>query len=304
MHQELGIILKMKQMLKFFYILLLLLLFTSCSSQTQNKELKIATNSWIGYAPLFYAQEKGELKKLNIKLIQNVSLGEAADTFSIGKADLVTTTQHEYFSLNEAQHKIIPIILLDRSNGGDMILSNKTLQEIKEAKKIYAYLEIDSINKELLQEFIQKQGLKEKNIIFINKDQAEMQDLNNDASKTILIVTYSPYNISFEKKNFHELASTRDLHSLVVIDALCIKKSLYKENKMRIQKLKKVVDNAIEEMQKNPKASYQSVKNHLDNISYKEYVESLNIILWINHPDKELLQVLKKMQYETKFLAL
>ena len=112
MHQELGTILKMKQILKLFFILLLLL-FASCSSQTQDKELKIATNSWIGYTPLFYTQEKGEFKKLDMKLIQNV--------------------------------------FLNRSNGGDIIFSNKILTQIKEAKKIYAYLELDSINRKLLQ---------------------------------------------------------------------------------------------------------------------------------------------------------
>lgn len=157
--------------MKIYTILLLSILFTftSCTSKPQ-KKIVIATNQWIGYAPLFYAYEKGELDKLNITLITSVSLAEATDLYTIGKADMVTTTQHEYNLLKNTKQGIKAVILIDRSNGGDMILANKSLETLQKSKKIDAYLEVDSINQEILLDFLQKNHINEDKINFINKE--------------------------------------------------------------------------------------------------------------------------------------
>ena len=292
---------KLKHLITSFFILLFVL-FTGCSSLKEEK-LRIATNAWIGYAPLFYAQEKGTLKKLHIELVHNVSLAEAADIYSVAKADMVTTTQHEYYFLKKSGD-IKPVILLDRSYGGDMILSNKTLQEIKNADKIDAYLEINSINRELLQLFIKQQELQEQKIRFFDKDQAAIQDIKNDTLKTILIVTYSPYDTIHKKKGFLTVASTREINSLAVIDALCIRGDLYSKDKIRLETLKKILDKAIVAIQKNPKSSHKLIAKYLDNISYKEFEESLKLIKWINHPSKNILKLLEKLNYEKEFIIL
>lgn len=272
------------------------LLFIACSTKKQ-EEMRIATNAWIGYAPLFYAKETGKLDQLGIKLITNVSLAEASKVFEVGKADLVTTTQHEYLSLKESVQDVVPIILIDRSNGGDMIMSNKSLDQIKTAKTIYAFLEIDSINKELLQSFIQQYHLENKNFIYTNKDQLQISDLKNE-DKTMLVVTYSPYNIQLQSKGFKEVASTSDINSLIVIDAICARSSVYASDQKRLKQLKTVIDEAVEEIQHNPKKVYKVIKKYLDNISYDEYIDSLKLIKWINkNPDKTLLKKIKSLGY-------
>jgi len=269
---------------------------SACSSKPQ-KQIIISTNQWIGYAPLFYAYEKGELDPLNIKIVTSVSLGEAADLYSIGKADMVTTTQHEYNILKQTTHDIKAVILMDRSNGGDMILSNKSLDELKKSKKIDAYLEVDSINQEILLDFLKKNAISEDKIHFINKDQRQIQDIKNNKTQDILIVTYNPYNIALEKKNFKEVTSTKDINSIIVIDALCARDTLIKNDKQRLIKLKKVIDKAIKTIKENPEASYTVVSKYLSNVSYQEYLKSLSLIKWINKPSSELLEYIKQYGY-------
>ncbi len=289
-------------MLKQFIILAVVVFFLGCSSN-EPQEIRIATNPWIGYAPLFYAQETGELQKLNMKLVTNVSLAEASDIFEVSKAELVTTTQHEYFSLKESVKDVIPIILIDRSNGGDMILSNRTLSELYKSKKIYAYLESDSINNELLAAFLEKNRLTHQNIVYINYDQLQISDLANDENKAIVIVTYSPYNSKLEAKGFKELASTKDIDTLLVIDALCAKTSIYKTEKKRLQQLKVIIDKAIEEIEKNPQTVHHHVAKYLDNISYEEFLHSLNSIKWINkNRSQELNEKIEHLGYKEAYL--
>jgi len=283
--------------------LTLALLFTACSKE-EHKTLHIATNSWIGYAPLFYAKEKGYLDKLNIQLVTNVSLAEAADVYDVGKADMVTTTQHEYYSLKNSGKSITPVILIDRSNGGDMVLSNKTPQELQKADKIYAYLEIDSINAEVLKDFLKHYNLNKDKIKFINKDQAQIEDLKADNSKNIIIVTYIPYNIKLLKNGFHEVASTKDLDTIIVIDALCANKKIISQNQKRLHALKKIIDRSIDELMHDKKDSYKLVKTYLGEMSYDDYIESLKLIKWINKPSQKLLNRIEPMGYDPKQLIL
>jgi len=280
-------------------IALMIILFQGCNSKEDSKELIITTNSWIGYTPLFYAKQTGELKKLNIKLITNVSLAESSNIYDMGKADMITGTQHEYNSLNDKTNNIEPIILLDKSYGGDMVLSNKTVEQLKKSKNIIAYLEIDSINTEIIKEFMYLNGLDSDNIKFINRNQDKIQSLKNNKAQDILIVTYSPYDVELKKEGFNILASTKDPNSIVVIDAIFSKKNIINTDIERLKKLKIVIDNAIAQINNDRKKSYELVKPFLDNISYDEYLESLKLIKWINKPSKETMKILRQINFKS-----
>jgi NitT/TauT family transport system substrate-binding protein len=275
---------------------------SSCSSEIHNnKPLTIATNSWIGYAPLFYAQEKGYLEKNNIKLLVNVSLAEAAELYSVGKADMVTTTQHEYYAFKE-EFDLVPVILLDRSNGGDMILSNKSVAELQKADSITAYLEVDSINAEILKDFIKLYNIPLEKLHMINKDQAQIEDIQLPKNEAVLIVTYVPYNINLEKKGFKVIASTKDINSIIVIDALCTSKTIFNKRLAHLKTLKAIIDRSVEELMKDKKSSYLLVKKYLGDLSYKEYLESLQTITWINKPSQELLDRIEPLGYERRYI--
>ncbi len=291
----------MKLLFLFFSMILFL---TSCSNsknETQ-KELKIATNEWIGYTPLFLADATGNLRKLHIKLIHNISLAEAANVFSVGKADMVTSTQHEYYAIKHSIKDIIPVILLDRSNGGDMILANKKIPELQKALKIKVYLEVDSINQELLKEFSHRYNIPLSRFTIINEDQQMIQSVQNTPTDTIMIVTYSPYDVTLKAKGFFEIASTRELDQLIVIDALCTREATRKAEFARLQQLKKVIDHAVDEIKTNPKESYELTKKYLGNISYSEFLDSLKLIEWINNPSPKLLDKIEKLGYKREYL--
>ncbi len=290
--------------MRFFVLMLLgILFFSSCSKSYDTKERKItiATNSWIGYVPLFLAKETGELEKLGFSLITKVSLGEAADIYYVGKTDMVTTTQHEYHALKELMGDIVPVILLDRSNGGDMILSNVSLDKLKAASKITVYLEVDSINADLLQEFLRQNSLERKKLLIINEDQQKIQDVQNSKTPT-LIVTYTPYDVALKQRGFKEIASTKDIRELVVIDALCARKRVVNKYRDRLVALKKLIDKKIEQIQNDPKSSYKYVQKYMSDMSYDDYLLALQNIAWLNHPSNELLEVIDNLGYKREML--
>jgi len=266
---------------KIIFLLTLLLLFTSCSSD-YDKRLKISATTWIGYIPLFYAKEKGWLKPLNIKLLHVSSLAENMYLFEAGNSDAYTGTQYEYNILSKNMKSLKPIMMFDRSNGGDLVMGNLSVEDLQNTtSQIDAYLELDSINNTVLKDFLLKYKLEGKNINYRNRDQVAIKQLQAD-SKPTLAVTYIPYNLALEKQGFMELASTKDSLDLLVVDAMFTRTETSNAHEKQFRELKKLVDKSIESLKKDPKEFYTTVQPYISDMSYDEFVDSLGDIVWIN----------------------
>lgn len=287
---------------KSIFLLFTIFIFTSCSIQ-ENKKLKIATTSWIGYTPLLYAQEKGWLEPLNIKLLNVVSLSESMYLYKGNNADVYMGTQYEYNFLAQKIESLIPIMLMNKSNGGDLVMSNFSVDELqKTEQEIDVYLEMDSINSILFEVFIKKYNLENKQINYINKDQSYISKLKN-INKATIIVTYVPYNKILEKNGFKSLETTKNNYDLLVIDGMITTKETLNENKKTFLELKKLINKAIENLQNDPKEYYETIKDYLIDTNYEEFSESLNDIIWINKniPEK-IIENLSNNNFPTRDL--
>lgn len=283
---------------------ILALLSIACTP-AEKPTLKIVTNSWIGYSPLFYARQKGMLDALNIKLVNVVSLGESRQLYESGVAMAFTGTQYEFFQSYQKDHSLMPVIMFDRSNGGDMVMSNRSIDELKASQQtLQAYLEMDSVNLVVLKDFLLQNGLVDKPVNYHNKDQAEISTLNNhDDSPPIIIATYIPYNLTLQKNGFRELASTRNNPDLLVIDALYTSQQVFKQHKEQFVALKKIVDQSIASIKHDPRDYYEQVKSFIEDPGYEEFLSGLNDIAWINRAmDPAIEEHLKKSGFPVRDL--
>ncbi len=292
----------MKKTLSLFILILLVL--SSCSSPSQ-EPLKISATTWIGYTPLYYAKEKGWLKEINIRLINVVSLSENMYLYKAGSSDAYCGTQYEHNVLKDRMPNLIPIMLFDRSNGGDIIMSNASIEELQySSEKIDAYLEMDSINFTLLNDFIVKYKIDESRINYINRDQISIAALKNDTpDKLRVIVTYIPYNTPLEESGFKEILSTKSGLDLFVVDALYTTKETLLLHKEQFTQLKALTDKAILALNKDPKEFYMTIQSYMNELSYEEFVNGLNDIEWINiNLSEDLAERMHKASFPTKDL--
>jgi NitT/TauT family transport system substrate-binding protein len=280
-------------MKRIFFILIIALFFVSCS---EKKELKVAANSWIGYAPLFYADKKGWLKKEKIKLINTVSLAESLDLYKKNFVDAMAATQYEYFLLN--REDVYAIMLFDRSNGADMIMSNFDFRKLH--SKIDAYMEVDSVNYLLFKYFLKEKNLKQNMFNIHNLDQGQIAKKNY--SKPTLIVTYAPYDAELKKKGFKVIDSTKNSSSLIVIDALFSDAANIQKHKEQFIKIREFTIKALKVLKQNPKEFYEAVKEYLPGYSYSDFKADLKNIVWIVKPDAHVKKLLEKIKLPYKEL--
>ncbi len=279
-------------MKKIIIFLTIIIFVCSCSKPESEQVLKISTTSWIGYSPLYYAKEKGWLDDANIKLVNAVSLSENMYLYQAGHSDAFCGTQYEYSVLKKQQPNLIPLMLFDRSNGGDLIMSNRSIDELKSGNKpINAYLEMDSINFILLNDFIKTHHIDEQRIHYINRDQVEISVLTNASpNEQVIIVTYIPFDISLRKNGFKEISSTKYGLDLLVIDGLYAPKTTFVKHEKQFKKLKEFSDKAITALQNHPHEFYKIVKPYIGSLNYQEFNDNLGDIVWIN---KKLTKLLK-----------
>jgi NitT/TauT family transport system substrate-binding protein len=287
---------------KVVFFIIILLLFTSCEYKS-DKKLKISVTTWIGYTPLFYAKEKKWLEPLNIKLLNVVSLSENMYLYKAGNSDAYVGTQYEYNLLSQENKSLLPIMMFDKSYGGDIVLGNHTIKEFQNTQeRIDVYLEMDSVNSILLQDFIKIHKLENKKINYINEDQAYIASLNyKNLKKPTLIITYTPYDNILKKHGLKELSSTKDGLDLLVVDAMFTNKKVFMENRDKFLAIKNLIDKAIISLKKNPKEFFDTIKAYLPNTNYEEFKSSLNTIVWINkNMSEQLLNRLRDNNFPTR----
>ncbi|MCT7531622.1 substrate-binding domain-containing protein [Aliarcobacter cryaerophilus] len=290
-------------MIRVILISLISIIFlTSCVNDKKDK-LRVVTSNWIGYTPLFYAREKGLLDKLNIQLLSVVSLSESLHTYKSKHADIFLGTQYEYEEAFKRDNQVVPIMLLNKSDGGDVVMSNLTLEEIKkEDKQIDVFLELSSVNSLVFDDFITKHNIKNKNFNYVNKDQSFIAQQKEFKNPTI-VISYNPYNITLEKNGLTTLETTKDNIEILIVDAMFTTNDILIKYKDELKELKKIIDIAIDDLEKDEKAYYDLIKDYLYDTSFEEFQQSLSNIKWINkNIDQNILDSLKEHNFPTKEL--
>ncbi len=266
-----------------------------CARQTDDTPLRIAVNAWIGYAPLVYADRMGWLKPANVQLFETVSLGESLSLFESGTVDAYSATQYEFHLARPKAPTLKPVMLLDRSNGGDGIVGNRTLAQLRgETRPIETYLEADSINMELFNQFVASHHLKHLPWKLINQDQASNTLLSPRRPEPTVVVTYSPYKEQLLAKGFTLLGDTRSIN-LLIIDGIFAPQAVIDQQAARWKQVKQAVDRAIEVARAEPQAFLQHTSRFLGIETVTGLKAALAGIEWINHPAPPLLTRLQAL---------
>ncbi len=291
------------KLIALFFLIVVILY--SCGTQ-QKPPIKIVANSWIGYSPLFYAKDKGWLDEINIEVSNVVSLGESMMTYRTGHFHGIAGTQYEYQKLHEQHSDLIPIIMFNRSNGGDMVMSNQSISDLQNTSDtIDVFLEIDSINYLVFKDFINANQLNDKNFNFINKDQLRIvtQLKTEQTNQPTIIITYVPYNFELAKHGFKTIASTKDTLDIIVLDALYTPKEVFMENRKTFEQLNSLINRALKDLKQDPKAYYTVVKPYLEDMSYRDFKSALNDIEWLNKTlSDEMIEKMNSIEFPTRDL--
>lgn len=273
---------------------------SSCSEVGEKPPLVISTDTWVGAAPLYYAHAMGWLKDANIEMLQTDSIDTNLKHYRSGAADLITGTAHEYKLLKAKYPDLTPIIIYDRSYGGDVILSNRDLSQIHGLKEnIDVYVEKDTVSDEMWDYFRVENNLSAQYVTLYNRNQNEISKLvSSRATPPVLIITYNPHDAVLKRQGFTEIASSKN-ESYIIVDAVYVSSKIAAEHLEQMHALKEIVGRAVRAYHHDPKKFYETVKPYLEGLSYEEFIEMTHNIQWTddNKLTPRMLQQLQKSHF-------
>ncbi|GIT97675.1 hypothetical protein [Sulfurovum sp. TSL1] len=244
-----------------------------------SQPLRISTNLWIGYSPFFYMQQKGWLKDHNIEIVNVVSLSENMQMYESGFVNAFTGTQYEFEQMKKKTPDLEPMILLDRSLGGDVIMGNRDIHTLKKAQKINVYLEIDSVNKVLLDSFTELYGINPSVLHLINKD-SDNSSMLEMADEPTLIITYTPYDMLLKKNGYKVVDTTKNV-SFFMMDALYTDLKTREKYAEELAVLNQLIAKALDHLKKDPEEYFSTVQIYFNYKDKNAFMQALTSIQWI-----------------------
>ena len=212
------------------------------------KRNKVALNGWSGFAPeikmnegMLYTPDCRNFKEFNLKVdfIQIEDRATAISALVAKEVDAIWTTTDIMSTevgagSNLTKIGIAQILQIDRSNGADVIVGDRTIKNVMDAKGQKVAYTPASASHTLLLNWLKSGGLTMKDIIPVPVVSGTKAAEMFNSRDVKIAVTWSPDDGGCYKaiEGSHELFSTAKAKN-IVMDGLIVRKDDLKDKKMR-----------------------------------------------------------------------
>lgn len=136
--------------------------------------LKIAYSDWPGWVAWEIAIQKGWIKQAGVEAeFAWFEYGPSMEAFTAGKVDAVMVTNGDSLVTGANGAKNVVIMLVDYSNGNDMIIAKPGIKSVKELKGKKIGLEVGLVEHLMLLNALKKNGMTEADVTIVNTPTAQ-----------------------------------------------------------------------------------------------------------------------------------
>ncbi|MBI2437058.1 MAG: ABC transporter substrate-binding protein [Candidatus Magasanikbacteria bacterium] len=248
----------------------LVLVLSGCGNTSQLSQTEAEVNkfhmglvSWVGYGPLYLAQEKGFIKKQGIELELSTFEDVSQRRVAMIKGDLdgyVDTVD----SMIIARDQGVPgtaVMQIDVSNGADAIIATADIQSISDLKGKKIAAQKNFVPESLLNFLLIQNGMKPDDVEIIDADGGSAGAAFVSGNVDVA-VTFEPWvSQAKEREGGHVLASSADVYGAIV-DVLLIQEKYLTEHPEVVQGIMNAWFEALAYIEKNPEESYEIMAKH------------------------------------------
>ncbi len=233
---------------------------TACS-EAPTKPLRVGINPWPGYAALFIAAEKGFFAEegLDVELVELPSLSDVRRAFERGQVDGMTSSLVEVIEVvRQGDHWPIISLMADYSNGADMVLATKEINDITSLKGRRIGVEAGSLNQFILARALAKGGLSLDDVEVINLPQLAMPEAVA-LGEVDAVITYPPISTDVVDTGLvSEIFSTRDIPGEVA-DVVSFDREIVARRASDVDAFVRAWGRAVTFTNENPSEAYQII---------------------------------------------
>ena len=255
---------------KYLLIILLGLTLWGCSQPEQQK-LRLGTNIWPGYEPLYLAWEIDSLPSNKIRLVEYSSASEVIRAFRNKTLEMASLTLDEVLLLVQDNIPVKVILVHDISNGADTILARPDITSMNDIKGKRVAVESSALGAYVITRALEINKLSLKDIVIkhLNVNQHENAYENNQVD---VVVNFEPVRTRLLSKGAKEIFTSKEMYGEIV-DVLVVHEEVFNKNKST---LKEIIDGwftALDYFSQQPKLAANIMAKRL-NVSPQEVISS------------------------------
>ncbi len=214
------------RLLKFLSSIMLLLWLSACSN-SEAPPLRLGTNVWPGYEPLYLARQQGFLNENKVRLIEFSSSTQTIQAFRNNLIDAAALTLDEVLLLQESEDDIRIILVMDISNGADVIIAQPGINKLQDLKGKRIGVEGDALGAYVISRVLELAKIGKQSIhivqLEISKQEKAFRNKSVDA-----VVTFEPIRSKLLKIGGKQIFDSSQIPGEIV-DVLVVQNSYLKQ---------------------------------------------------------------------------
>lgn len=221
-------------LLKMTLIMLALLAGAGCAREPETP-LRVGTNVWPGYEPLYLARELGYYPPGSVKLVEYSSASEVIRAFRNGAVDAAALTLDEVLLLAETISDLSVVLVLDFSHGADVILAQPALSSLRDLKGKRVGLETTALGAYVLTRALQSVNMTPNDVRTVSLEVFEHERAFKER-RVDAVVTFEPVRTRLLAAGARQLFDSSRIPGEIV-DVLVVRRTLSAKHGTEISRL-------------------------------------------------------------------
>ncbi len=252
------------------FITLTLTTFFLLNNVTAAQTLRVGTTLWPGYEPLYLAKEIKAYKE-DIRMIHYPSTSEVLRAFKNRTVEAAALTLDEIVLLAESDVPVEIILVLDISEGADVIMARPELKNIQGLIGARVAVESTAVGAYTLSRALEVHNININQISLVNVENSSHKDayINNTADA---VVTYEPVRTQLLNAGAIEVFSSKEIPGEIV-DVLVVHKDISDSHEDELIDITQGWFKALKQMEDEPVDSFTFIASRMK-VSNREAKES------------------------------
>lgn len=190
--------------------------------------MRIGTNIWPGYEPIYLAQELKYFKDDVVRPTEFPSATEEMVSFRNNAIDAAALTFDEALSLAQFDADFSIVLILDVSHGADVLLGKPSMKQLRDIKGKRIGVETTAVGAYMLARALQKAGVKQDEVKIVNLDRNEHEQAFRQGAVDA-VVTFEPTRTKLMKAGARILFDSSQIPN-EILDVMIVRREFLKKH--------------------------------------------------------------------------
>lgn len=243
--------------------------------------LRIATNVWMGYEPLYLARARGDFDESMVRLVEYTSATDGITAMLNRTIEAVTLTLDEALLLAASGADVRIVLVIDVSNGGDVLLAKPEIARLADLKNRRVGAETTALGAYMLFRALETAGMKPADVVAVSLPIDEHERAFKDG-QVDAVVTFEPVKTRLLAAGARQLFDSSMIPGEVV-DVLVVRTGALQTHSRQIDAAVRGWFRALAALDKDRRGSAQIMARR-ERVSADEFVAALD---GVRFPDLE-----------------